>query len=352
MKNGKLVLTGTVDRAGQARLLETEAQKLLDASPAWKAEMPKGVDASPLAVLPVRSELLPAVRSEFARLRGDPTNRPGMLQQTRVDDLYFDPEGRLRFDALCINQAAYLAKTDAAGDRAEDPLRPVLEAILDRLKAFPLPRDVDPKVLSRQQAGKINFRENPARLLQRWANDSAKLDEVLFRDARFDAEGALVFDGLIGDDQERDEAAALLSRPEFGNVYARPDGAPAAERRASVAAMKTFPWGKAYLSALRESFANSPAGDSRCALLRYCRVDRRGLSIRKTADYRSSSRALHFGRSTSARRFSTKAGGCFFRPSPWNTGSLTGSSDCPAPSVNSWRSSRPTRPLTAFDSTT
>ena len=59
-----------------------------------------------------------------------------------------------------MHQSSRLSgENDAAGDRAEDPLRPVLEAILDRLKAFPCPRDVDPKVLSRQQAGKIAFQE-------------------------------------------------------------------------------------------------------------------------------------------------------------------------------------------------
>ena len=225
LNDGTLSLTGTIDRAEQVGLIEAEGQRLLEATPLWKAQVPGGVSAAKLILFPVRSELLPRLRSELARANTDPKARPVLLQQTRIDDLYFDVHDRLRAVGLCINQVAHLARKNATANPDNDPLTPIAQGIHDRLRGYPLPDGVDPKILANIQADQIVFEENPARRLQRWANES-KLDNVLFRDARFDADGVLKLDGLLGDEAERAQAAALCSRPDFVKVYTCPSGKP------------------------------------------------------------------------------------------------------------------------------
>ena len=89
-KDGTLTLSGTIDRQGHAVLIEAEAKRLLDASPSWRAKMPGGVSAKKLVIFPLRSEFLPKLRLEIAKEAAKPPARPGLLEQTRIDDLYFD----------------------------------------------------------------------------------------------------------------------------------------------------------------------------------------------------------------------------------------------------------------------
>jgi hypothetical protein len=274
LKDGTLVLSGTVDRAEQAGAIEARARRWLDDTPSWKAHIPRGVEAAKLVVLPVRSELLPRLRRDFAGAGAGPAARPGLLQQTRIDDLYFDARGRVRAVGLCINQGAYLAQKNAAANAADDPLAQVAQAIRDRIKGYTLPPGIDPDVLARLQADQIAFEENPVRVLQRWANQSSQFDGVLFRDARFDARGALTVDGLLGDESLRAEAAALLARPEFVKTYARPDGTPPAEPRAAVAPMTVVPWRQELLSGLQRRLAADVNRGAPTEDLRYCRLDR------------------------------------------------------------------------------
>jgi hypothetical protein len=273
LKDGTLSLTGTIDRAEQVGLIEAEGQRLLEATPLWKARVPGGVSAAKLILFPVRGTLLPRLRSDLARANTDPKARPVLLQQTRIDDLYFDIHGRLRAVGLCINQGAYVAHKNAAANPDNDPLTPIAQGIHDRLRGYPLPDGVDPKILSNIQVNQIVFEENPARRLQRWANES-KLDNVLFRDARFDADGELKLDGLLGDEAERAQAAALLSRPEFVRTYARPGGVAPAEPGAEVDPMIVVPWRKSLLADLQQRFARDANRNTPRADLRYCRVDR------------------------------------------------------------------------------
>ncbi len=109
-REGVLSLKGTIDRREQAALIEDEARRLLEESPAWKADIPGGTSASKMIVFPIRSALLPKLRAEFAKASADPAGGPSLFRQTRIDDLYFDAQGCLRVDALCINQQAYLAQ--------------------------------------------------------------------------------------------------------------------------------------------------------------------------------------------------------------------------------------------------
>src|SRR5205085_453523 len=128
-----------------------------------------------LVVFPIRSDWLPRLRRDLAGAGGDPTARPGLPEQTRIDDLYFDRHARLRAVGLCINQGAYVARTNPAANPADDPLARIAQAIRDRLKAYPLPGGIDPDGIARLQAD-IAFQENPVRPLQRLANQSPQLD--------------------------------------------------------------------------------------------------------------------------------------------------------------------------------
>ena len=172
----------------------------------WKARIPGGVVASKLVVFPIRSELLPRLRRDLARAGADPSGRPGLPQQTRIDDLYFDPRGRIHVVGLCINQGAYLTLKNNAANPVDDPRSQIALAIGGLFKGYPLPQGVERKVVAHIVADKVAFEENPVRRLQRWANE-ARLDDVLFRDARFDGDGALTIDGFLGDEPQRATAA-------------------------------------------------------------------------------------------------------------------------------------------------
>ena len=158
---GALVLSGTIDRAEQVGLIEAEARRLLDAKPAWKAQFPRGVSAAKLIVFPVRSDLLARFQSGFAREKADKNARADLLQQTRIDDLYFDARGQLRWVALCINQGAYLARKNAGKSTDDDPLLDIERGIHEVLKEYPLPQGIPPKVLAQRQAEKITFGTEP-----------------------------------------------------------------------------------------------------------------------------------------------------------------------------------------------
>ncbi len=269
LKDGTLILAGTVDRAEQAGLIEAEARQLLDDTPAWKAQIPGGVSAANLIVFPVRSDLLPRLRREFAKANADRKVRPDLFQQTRIDDVYYDRNGRLRVVGLCINQSAYVARKT----QADDWLGRIADGIRDRLKGYALPQGVHPDALGHLSASEVAFQENPVRRLQRLANES-QLDDLLFYDARFDAEGLLTLDGLLADENQRAAAAAFLARPEFVTAYARPGGKPPAEPATAVASMVVGPWRKTLLSGLQQRFAADSNRDTATEALRYCRLDR------------------------------------------------------------------------------
>ena len=65
--DGLLSLKGTIDRREQASVLEAEARRLLEETPAWKADIPAGVSASKMTVFPIRSEVLPKLRADMAK---------------------------------------------------------------------------------------------------------------------------------------------------------------------------------------------------------------------------------------------------------------------------------------------
>jgi hypothetical protein len=285
LRDGILSLTGTVDRDEQRRSLEDAARRLLDESPPWKSQIPRGVSAAKLLVFPIRSEFVRRLQEDFARGTGDPAAAPDgttksipperleLYRQTRIDDLFFDARGRLRFAGLCINETAYLTHKNTDLKPVDDPLTIINQRIRERLKGYPVPEGVDRAVISRLVAEKMQFQENPARRLQKLANESS-LDEILFWDADFDSKGDLTIKGLLGSKDQYAAATAFVERPDFVKAYARPDHSPPARGAVAVASMSVAPWQKALLSRLQERFASDAFRKGTSAILRHCRIDR------------------------------------------------------------------------------
>ncbi len=274
LRDGALRLHGTIDRREQADRLEAEARRLLAEEPAWKKEASGGVSASNLVLFPIRSELLPKLRRQFSQAGEDAVGRPNLLRQTRLDDIYFDHAGRLRIAGLCINQGAFLARHDASTNPTNDPLNLIAQGVDRRLKGYTLPAGVDADIIGRLQADRITFSENPARLLQRFVNESHRLDDVLFQEAWFDESGSLKFAGLVGTESQRADASALLSRPEFLETYSRAGNAPPGDPKAAVAEMTESTWRPTLLAGLQKRFADDSNLGTPLADLRYCRIDR------------------------------------------------------------------------------
>jgi hypothetical protein len=274
-QGGVLSLKGTIDRQEQAGLIEEEAKRLLEESPAWKADFPGGASATKMIVFPIKSDVLPKLRAQFAKASALPAGGPSLFRQTRIDDLYFDAQGCLRVDALCVNQQAYLTRKNPAAPPRENPWNRVVAEVHKRLNGYPLPEHVDRKVMASLLPGRLRFEPDPVRLLQRYANE-AKLDDVLFREAWFDSEGELFVDGLLGNDKpdERALAAEFVARPEIVKAYARPAGAPADEPADVVSRMSVGPWRTALLAALQKRFAAQANARGSLSILRHCRIDR------------------------------------------------------------------------------
>ena len=162
IEDGTLTLSGTIDRAEQAALIEAEARRLLEAG-AVEGQVPGGV--APRSWSSSRSGAACCRSSAATSRRRAPIRRAGRgcLQQTRIDDLYFDARGRLRVVGLCINQAAYLAPKSDAAKPDNNPRSQIGPAVLERLKGYPLPQGVAPKVIAHILADRVAFEENPVR---------------------------------------------------------------------------------------------------------------------------------------------------------------------------------------------
>ncbi len=199
-----LALSGTVDNAGQVTSIEDAGTQLLDASPTLKEQINRGVSAAKLTVFPIRSDLLKRLQKDFAGPASDPAAEAkpdspevaGLLKQTRIDDLYFDSQGRPQFDGLCINDRGSPVEQSPAATADLSPSEKITFAILKRLKGYPVPETVNRKILSGVKPKKLTFEQNPVRRLQRLANQK-NLDDLFFCDAHFDAKGDLIVDVLL-----------------------------------------------------------------------------------------------------------------------------------------------------------
>ena len=135
-----------------------------------------------------------------------------------------------------------------------------------------MPAGADPALLGRVQAEAVTDPRRPARRLQALAA-TAGLDEAVFLNARFDADGGLLFDGLIGDESQRRAAAGLVDKPEITADYARPDGRPPADPAAAVAKLAVVPWKTRLLTGMQARFARPSNKGTDQQDLRYCRLD-------------------------------------------------------------------------------
>ena len=163
LKEGKLSLHGTIDSQEQAGLLEAAAARLVEASPRWKEAFPDGLSASSMVVFPIKSELLPKLRADFAHTTNDSPREATLFQQTRIDDLYFDAHGGLQVVGLCINHEAFVAARDASTAPNQKPVSKIGTEVSKRLTGYPFPENVDRRTILRVSAGGITLAENPVR---------------------------------------------------------------------------------------------------------------------------------------------------------------------------------------------
>jgi len=281
VRDGVLALSGTVDHAGQVASIEDAGTQLLDASPSWKEQIPGGVSAAKLTVFPIRSDLLKRLQKDFAGpasdpaadAKPDPSEVAGLLKQTRIDDLYFNSQGRPQFDGLCINDRALLAQQGPAAAADLSPSQKITLAILKRLKGYPVPETVDHKILSGVIPKKLTFEQNPVRRLQRLANQK-NLDDLFFCDAHFDAKGDLIVDVLLAKEAQLEVAESLIAQPELAKAYARPDQRSQAKAVATLKPLPIRPWRETLRSGLQKRFADDGAGKPGAGILRHCRIDR------------------------------------------------------------------------------
>lgn len=119
-----LILEGLVDRKEQAKLLTTEASKLIAAVPTWKAVYPGGVQTDLMKVFPIRSEYLPALKKELLRYPWPDEMDRRIFSQTRLDDVYYDPEtGALTFAGVCISREGKVEVAVEIKTGEETPIR-------------------------------------------------------------------------------------------------------------------------------------------------------------------------------------------------------------------------------------
>ena len=137
-----------------------------------------------------------------------------------------------------------------------------------------MPAGVAADIIASLPADRITFSENPARSLQRFVNESHRLDDVLFQEAWFDESGSLKFAGLVGTGSQQADASAFISRPEFLETYSRAGNAPPGDPKAAVAEMSESTWRPTLLAGLQKPFADDSNLGTPLADLRYCRIDR------------------------------------------------------------------------------
>ncbi|HEV3163596.1 MAG TPA: vWA domain-containing protein, partial [Isosphaeraceae bacterium] len=211
----QLVLLGFVDREEQVERLEKAVDALWDEVPAWKEAFPEGVDASALKVFPVRSKYLPNLRRDFAA--SDPADQParGLLSQTRLDDVYYHAENqRLTFEGRSIDQDSYLVMQGLkeVDPRKGKPPGQLARAIDQLFRTYLRPQDIAAAELAINTSNIQFDLENPALALQRTINENPKLDDVLFQEAWFDADGTLQFGGLVASEVQRTALAGLVAK--------------------------------------------------------------------------------------------------------------------------------------------
>ncbi|MGE3818844.1 MAG: hypothetical protein AB7I30_05370 [Isosphaeraceae bacterium] len=279
LNQGTLELAGTLDDPEtQAPLLEAEAARILKEEPTWRAEIPAGVTAKGMARFALRSGILPRLQASFADAPDDLDGSPGLLAQTRLDDLYFDREGRLRLVGLCVNQRAFLSRNKPNAKSDADPRQEIAQGMRDRLRNEPIPTGVDPQVFAGLQTDEVRFEEDPARPAQRAAIQNPTIDACLLLDGRFDAQGRLVLSGYLNPEARspgpaREAVKALLTAPEFAKTYERPRGNPSEDAETAIARLRKYDWRPGLHQEVQSRCAQAARPGAERSY-RHCRIDR------------------------------------------------------------------------------
>lgn len=287
LAEGVLTLTGTLDDPEtQARLLEAEAARILKEEPTWRAEIKGGITAKQMARFALRSGVLRSLQTSFAESPNDAEGRPGLLRQTRLDDLYFDRNGRLRLVGLCVNQRAFSWRKGDVANTSANPLGEIAQGLRDRLRNEPPHSGVDPEIFAALQVDGIRFEEDPSRPLQRAAIQIPGIDTCLFLDSQFDEQGRLVLSGYLPTSafsagKDREAVKALLNAPEFSKTYQRPRGVLADDAEDVLAGLWKYDWRPGLLKDLQARCAR-PAEQGEGQSYRHCRIDRAVFDYRTT----------------------------------------------------------------------
>ena len=261
VRGGRLELSGTLDQAEQAEPLAEAARRIIESEPTWRDRFPNGASAQGMSLFPIRSDYLRRLRRDFA------AQPPGLLARTRLEDAFYDPNGLLHVIGFCIDQSAHIAtRPEAAPTDAESPNETLTLAVRDRLKGYLTVAQRVPENL-RLTLDVRRFAENPARVLQRLANQDPRFDGVFCRDAWYDADGTLQIAGLIDGPESRADVAGLLRRPEFLKEYGPLSLSSPAGPERSLGGLTASTWNASLLKALQARVAvNNP--------LKHCRLTR------------------------------------------------------------------------------
>jgi hypothetical protein len=191
--NGQLRLQGYFDRKAQVTELEKEARKILDRVPNWSKHFPRGVSVEGLNYLPIRT-YLKDIQQRFATNTEEALKERLALRETRVDDVYYDAAGgkvRLSFTGVCVYPWAVDKKREY-----QKLVEQFLKKLIDEVYLIPELKDqVKPDVSA------AGIKLWPGRLLQELqelAVAELHLDEVLLQELRYDEDGVLHVQGIVG----------------------------------------------------------------------------------------------------------------------------------------------------------
>jgi hypothetical protein len=235
-KDSSLKLSGLADDEEQRDALAEKAGKLIAEVPTWAKRYPKGVDVAALGLLPIRSKYLKALQRDFAQDAG-PDEVKSLLRQTRLDDAYYDSTaGDLIVAGICVAGRDDIKAPDGSDPAAQarDKLARMIARLLEQDYDVPQWKQLELKVNARD----VQVLANPVAEFQSKLTGGAKLNKVWVQRVRYDQDGVLRLEGLVGTDEREPLEQHFKTQFAAHPAVSAPDGAP----RWSLAEMKSIAW--------------------------------------------------------------------------------------------------------------